>query len=192
MTKSIKIAWDKSDAISASCSILRKGGIIVYPTDTIYGIGCDAKNKHAIEKINLIKGRQTPMSVITSSKSVIKTWLDIEERYQNLILKKITSSDTFIVPVKDNIVSNLILGKDNSLGIRIPNHKFCNKLSLNYPNPIITTSVNRTGKNPLTRPDLINIEFKNEIDLIIDDGVLDNKGSKIFKFDNKEFICLRS
>tara|TARA_B110000438_G_C15777910_1_gene634929 strand:+ start:931 stop:1509 length:579 start_codon:yes stop_codon:yes gene_type:complete len=192
MTKSIKIAWDKSDSISASCSILERGGIIVYPTDTIYGIGCDAKNKHAIEKINFIKGRQTPMSVITSSKSVIRTWLDIEERYQKIILKKITSSDTFIVPVKDNIVSNLILGKNNSLGIRIPNHKFCNKLSLSYPNPIITTSVNRTGKKPLTRPDLINIEFKNEIDLIIDDGVLDNKGSKIFKFDNKEFICLRS
>jgi L-threonylcarbamoyladenylate synthase len=184
--------WEEADSVSSSCYILKKGGIIVYPTDTIYGLGCDATNEHAIKKINLIKRRQTPISVMVSSQTSIENWFNIEEKHKNKLLKNVFSSDTYIIPIKENIVSKLILGDDNSLGIRKPRHQFCNKLSANYPNPITTTSVNRTGEPYLKDPKLIYNIFKDEIDLIIEDGILDNRGSKIYKFKKGNFICLRS
>ena len=147
--------WKETDSVSMSCSILEKGGVIVYPTDTIYGLGCDATNEYAIKKINLIKRRQTPISVMAPSKTNIYNWLNVKKKHKNKISKKVFSSDTYILPIKDNIVSKLILGDDKSLGIRKPNHQFCNKLSENYPNPITTTSVNRTGEPPLKDPGLI-------------------------------------
>ena len=184
--------WKETDSVSQSCSILDKGGVIVYPTDTIYGFGCDATNEHAIKKINLIKGRQTPISVMAPSETNIENWFNVEKRHKNKILKRVFSSDTHIIPIKNNIVSELILGNDKSLGIRKPNHSFCIQLSANYPNPITTTSVNRTGEPPLKDPKLIYNKFKGEIDLIIEGGILDNKGSKIYKYDRGKFICLRS
>ena len=184
--------WKETDAVSMSCSILEQGGIIVYPTDTIYGFGCDATNEQAIKRINLIKRRQTPISVIVPLKTNIENWFNVKKKHQNKILRKIFSSDTYIIPIKNNIVSKLILGDDKSLGIRKPNHQFCTKLSAIYPNPITTTSVNRTGEPFLKDPKLIYNKFKGEIDLIIEDGILDNKGSKIYKYDRGKFICLRS
>tara|TARA_B100001250_G_scaffold399910_1_gene409832 strand:- start:376 stop:954 length:579 start_codon:yes stop_codon:yes gene_type:complete len=184
--------WKHINCIRISCSILKKGGIIVYPTDTVYGLGCDATNENAIKKINLIKNRQAPISVMTHSTSIISNWITINNKYKDIVLKKFKSSNTFIVPIKKNIVSNLIVGKNNSLGIRIPKHKFCKKLTKYYPNPITTTSVNRTGEKPFTNPELIIKYFQNEINLIVEDGILDNKASKIFIFDNNKFILLRS
>ena len=184
--------WKATDSVSISCSILEEGGVIVYPTDTIYGFGCDATNEHAIKKINLIKRRQTPISVMAPSGTNIQNWFNVEKKHKNRILKKVFSSDTYIVPIKNNIVSKLILGDDRSLGIRKPNHQFCTKLSARYPNPITTTSVNRTGEPPLKDPKLIYNKFRDEINLIIEDGTLDNKGSKVYKYDRGKFICLRS
>ena len=184
--------WKETDSVSLSCSILEEGGVIVYPTDTIYGFGCDATNEHAIKKINLIKKRQTPISVMAPSEANIENWFDVKKKHKSKILKKVSSSDTYIIPIKTNIVSKLILGDDRSLGIRKPNHQFCTQLSARYPNPITTTSVNRTGEPPLKDPKLIYNKFKGEIDLIIEDGTLDNKGSKIYKYDRGKFICLRS
>ena len=184
--------WKDTDSVSISCSILEEGGVIVYPTDTIYGFGCDATNEHAIKKINLIKRRQTPISVMAPSGTNIQNWFNVEKKHKNRILKKVFSSDTYIVPIKNNIVSKLILGDDRSLGIRKPNHQFCTKLSARYPNPITTTSVNRTGEPPLKDPKLIYNKFRDEINLIIEDGTLDNKGSKVYKYDRGKFICLRS
>ena len=184
--------WKDTDSVSISCSILEEGGVIVYPTDTIYGFGCDATNEHAIKKINLIKRRQTPISVMAPSGTNIQNWLNVEKKHKNRILKKVFSSDTYIVPIKNNIVSKLILGDDRSLGIRKPNHQFCTQLSARYPNPITTTSVNRTGEPSFKDPKLIYQKFKGEIDLIIEDGTLNNKGSKVYKYDRGKFICLRS
>ena len=184
--------WKETDSVSLSCSILEEGGVIVYPTDTIYGFGCDATNEHAIKKINLIKRRQTPISVMAPSGTNIQNWLNVEKKHKNRILKKVFSSDTYIVPIKNNIVSKLILGDDRSLGIRKPNHQFCTQLSARYPNPITTTSVNRTGEPSFKDPKLIYQKFKGEIDLIIEDGTLNNKGSKVYKYDRGKFICLRS
>ena len=184
--------WKNKNALKKAAQTIFNGEILVYPTDTIYGFGCDATNEHAIKKINLIKGRQTPISVIAPSETNIENWFNVEKKHKNKILKRVFSSYTHIIPIKNNIVSKLILGDNKSLGIRKPNHPFCIQLSANYPNPITTTSVNRTGETPLKDPKLIYNKFKGEIDLIIEDGILNNKGSKIYKYDKGKFICLRS
>ena len=89
--------WKDTDSVSISCSILEEGGVIVYPTDTIYGFGCDATNEHAIKKINLIKRRQTPISVMAPSGTNIQNWFNVKEKHKSRILKKVFSSDTYIV-----------------------------------------------------------------------------------------------
>ena len=138
--------------IERTCSILKKGGIVVYPTDTLYGLGCDAKNESAIQRINSLKGRDSPMSVLAPNKETVVDWLNIIESDQNIIMKKLGGASTVIVPVVKGIVSELLMGDNNTLGIRIPNHEFCKNLSMVFPNPITTTSVNRTGQQAMIDP----------------------------------------
>lgn len=179
-------------AISEACSVLRNGGVIVYPTDTLYGFGCDAKNESAIQKLNDLKGRISPMSVLAPDKNTVKNWISIPESDPNLVLEKLGGASTVIVPVKDGIVSEMILGNNNSLGIRIPDHEFCQNLSKAYPSPITTTSVNRTGQQAMTIPNQIIAEFENDIDLIIDDGIIVGTGSTIYMYEKGKLKILRS
>ena len=181
---------DKSVLIKA-CSTLEMGGIIAYPTDTIYGLGCDALNDHAIQKLNSIKQRKGPMSVLCSDIETGLSWMDLPDHEKINAEEKMRAATTIIVPIKDKIVSKLIMGERNSLGIRIPDHNFCIKLANNYSSPITTTSVNRSGQNPHTNPDEIQIEFSNEIALCIDDGIIKGRGSAIYKFNNGNWEVLR-
>ena len=189
MEKLIKL--DEPNAVLEACNVLKKGGIIAYPTDTLYGLGCDSKNKISITKLNKIKNRSGPISVIAPNRSTAIDWMNIEENEEKTIISKLKNGNTVIAPVKNNICSNLIVGDKNTLGIRIPEHVFCKELSKLFPNPITSTSVNRTGEKPLTKPDDILNEFKSDIDLIIDDGLINGSGSKIFLFKNGLWKQLR-
>ena len=97
-----------------------------------------------------------------------------------------------IIPVKDDIVSTKILGKDNTLGIRIPDNNFCNELSFQFGKPIISTSVNRTGEQPMNDPVQIASLFSSEVNLLIDTGTLpESKGSTIYQLKDNNIIILR-
>ena len=185
------IYWENETAVELACSILNNGGVIVYPTDTLYGFGCDAKNESAIEKINAIKGRKAPMSVLAPNRKIAAKWMNISQNDKNIVLEKLGGSTTIIVPVKGGITSPSITGDKQTLGLRIPDHKFCQKLSKAYPHPITTTSVNRTSQKPLTNPKKILSEFASEIDLIIDDGIIEGSGSTIYNFQNRELNIIR-
>jgi tRNA threonylcarbamoyl adenosine modification protein (Sua5/YciO/YrdC/YwlC family) len=185
------IYWENETAVELACSILNNGGVIVYPTDTLYGFGCDAKNESAIEKINTIKGRKAPMSVLAPNIEIAAKWMNIPNHDKNIVLEKLGGSTTIIVPVNDGITSPSITGDNHSLGVRIPDHKFCKKLSEAYPNPITTTSVNRTRQEPFTNPGKILSEFSREIDLIIEDGLIEGSGSTIYNFQNRELNIIR-
>jgi len=185
------IYWENETAVELACSILNNGGVIVYPTDTLYGFGCDAKNESAIEKINTIKGRKAPMSVLVPNIEIAAKWINIPKHDKNIILEKLGGSTTIIVPVKFGITSPSITGDNDTLGLRIPDHKFCQKLSKAYPNPITTTSVNRTRQEPFTNPGKILSEFSREIDLIIEDGIIEGSGSTIYNFQNRELNIIR-
>ena len=185
------IYWENEIAVELACSVLKNGGVIVYPTDTLYGFGCDAKNESAIEKINTIKGRKAPMSVLAPNIEIAAKWMNIPKNDKNIILEKLGGSTTIIVPVKLGITSPAITGDNDTLGLRVPNHKFCQKLSEAYPNPITTTSVNRTKQKPFTNPEKILSEFACEIDLIIDDGIIEGSGSTIYNFQDRQLNIIR-
>ena len=189
MKKLIKI--NAPNVVLEACNILNEGGIIAYPTDTLYGLGCDSKNKKAIKKLNKIKDRSGPISVIAPNRKTAIDWMFIKENEKKTIKNKLKNGNTVITQVKNNICSNLIVGNGNTLGIRIPNHLFCKKLSKLFQNPITSTSANRNGEKPLTQPDDILNEFKKDIDLVIDDGIIHGTGSKIFLFKNGFWKQLR-
>ena len=159
MVKQINIHHPQ--AVKYIVDILEEGGVIVYPTDTLYGLGADATNSTAIEKINKIKSRSGPMSVMAEDKNTAIDWMDTTKMQTEQIIPYLGGEQTIIVPVKPNIVSSKILGEDNTLGIRIPNNKFCNELSFQFGKPIVSTSVNRTDKQPMNDPTQINIASTN-------------------------------
>lgn len=179
------------NVLNKTLRVLEEGGIIVYPTDTIYGFGCDALNENAIKKLNLIKGRIQPMSVLCPNIKTGLSWLKLKNEEKIYAEAKLIRSHTIIAPVNKKIVSRLIMGNNNSLGIRIPNHKFCKSISNNYINPITTTSVNKTGEEPYTDPDEIEERFKGQLNLLIDDGIIAGKGSAIHHYKSKKWVKIR-
>ena len=180
-------------AVEKSINILKKGGVIVYPTDTLYGFGVDANNNYAIERINKLKNRHSPMSVIACRFEQAMSWTNIKEKDIEIAKKILDSSSTLILDAKKNIVSNKILGKNNTtLGVRIPKHKYCYDISKEYDKPITTTSVNRSGEPPLNDPKSISKIFGERIDLLIDGGKLrKSAGSKIYELKGSQAIRIR-
>ena len=180
-------------AVEKSINILKKGGVIVYPTDTLYGFGVDANNNYAIERINKIKNRHSPMSVIACKFEQAMSWTNIKEKDIEIAKRILDSSSTLILDAKKNIVSNKILGKNNTtLGVRIPKHKYCYDISKEYDKPITTTSVNRSGEQPLNDPKSISKIFGKSIDLLIDDGkIRKSRGSKIYELKGSQVVRIR-
>lgn len=187
-----RISSDTPETINAVCDILSKGNVVVYPTDTLYGFGGDAANGDAIKKINQIKGRTAPLSVLAPDRSTALSWMKLTEDEKILVSKKLGGAATIIVPVFKDIVHSSITGEYNTLGIRIPYHTFCQQLARKFGGPITTTSVNRTGDPPMTDPNHIYSEFKHEVDLLIDDGIISGRGSAIYIYKHGKLKIMRS
>jgi len=190
MTKHLSI--DDTNILDDSAEVLDRGGIIVYPTDTLYGFGVDARNKDAINKINKIKGRNSPMSVIAADFEQLLSWTRLSNADVDLVAKKIGDKTTFILPAVEGIIHVSILGPDNTIGIRIPTHSFGPDLVAKIGYPITSSSVNRHGNKPLNNPTMIKQEFGPEIDLIIDAGILpSSEGSTIYMLHNNRLKKIR-
>ena len=154
----------------------------------------DGKKNYKIRGVFMqaeIKNRNGPISVIAPNKRIVSTWVNIPNDEKKFALNKLKPYKTIIYPVHKNIVNNLILGQDNTLGIRIPDHPFCKSLSEECKVPITTTSVNRTGQKPQSNVDNILKHFGNDVDLIIDDGDLTGPASSIFLYEKSGLKNLR-
>ena len=187
-----RISSDTPETINAVCDVLSKGNVVVYPTDTLYGFGGNAANGDAIKKINQIKGRTAPLSVLAPDRSTALSWMKLTEDEKILVSKILGGATTVIVPVFKDIVHSSITGEYNTLGIRIPYHSFCQQLARKFGGPITTTSVNRTGDPPMTDPNHIYSEFKHEVDLLIDDGIISGCGSAIYIYKHGKLKIMRS
>lgn len=153
---------------------IKGGKIFIYPTDTIYGIGCNALNKKATEKIKEIKGRNRnkPLSIIAPSIQ----WIKENCITDNINLNKyLPGPYTLILKKKDdNFLSHI--SSTNSLGIRIPDNDFTNQVQ-QAGVPFITTSVNLSGEKPITKTSELKPEIKCKVDTIIDAGELNGNPS---------------
>ena len=186
--KRVKI--NHPDAKEIFLNAIHDNQVIAYPTDTIYGLGTAMNNDEGIERINLMKMREQPMSIALGSFSVIKNHIIANANGMIEIKEILKDGSTCIAPYTPGSLNDKI-AKDGKIGFRIPNHIFLKSVLSSYNKPITTTSINETGQEPLYTPDEIEKKFGDKIDLLIDDGVLNNSASKIFLINNNEIKQIR-
>jgi tRNA threonylcarbamoyl adenosine modification protein (Sua5/YciO/YrdC/YwlC family) len=155
---------------------LEKGGIIIYPTDTVYGIGCDIKNKAAVERICLIKGvdpQKTNFSCICESPAIISEYASgVSTPVYKLMKQVLPGPYTFILKASKRIPSHF-QSKKKSVGIRVVDHKIPTAIVARLGNPILTTSLKDTDDilEYITDPELIFERYKKLVDIVIDGGI---------------------
>jgi L-threonylcarbamoyladenylate synthase len=165
-------------AVEEAADFLRQGKIIVYPTDTVYGLGCDALNEKAVEKINKIKKRSDgkPLSIIIRNIEEAKKFAFVDKQKKDIMKKLLPGPYTLILPGVKN-VPKVVTGNANSIGVRIPDCELTKKISEKFENPFITTSVNIAKENPINDPFKIVERFKEQDeqpDLVLDCGKIEN------------------
>jgi tRNA threonylcarbamoyl adenosine modification protein (Sua5/YciO/YrdC/YwlC family) len=175
--------WYLLDAVQ----LLREGGVIAYPTDTVYGIGCDLQNKDALERVYQIKKmpRRKPLSFICEDLTHIGEYARVSNMAYRLMKRLIPGPYTFILPATHN-VPRLLLTKQRTVGIRVPNNKICRELVSNLGNPIISTSISIEEGEPIVDPWEIYDEYRNVLDAVIDGGVLSTELSTVIDLTGKE------
>lgn len=177
-------------------ALLKNGGIIVYPTDTIYGIGCDLMNRRAVERlchILEIKPQKLNLSFICSDLSHISKYVKRIDTPEFKILKKLLPGPfTFIFESSSHVPKILDVNK-KTVGIRIPQHPIPLEIVKLLDNPLITSSIKDDDqiKEYTTDPEEIYEDFKHKVDLIIDGGPGGNIPSTIVDFTGGEPVVTR-
>ncbi|GAA3782728.1 L-threonylcarbamoyladenylate synthase [Corallibacter vietnamensis] len=135
------------DIINKAFETLKKGGLILYPTDTVWGIGCDASNSHAVEKIYKLKQRAESKALIclVANDVMLKTYIKNVPEVAYSYFNNNEKPTTIIYNNPQHLASNLI-ANDNTLAIRIPNHDFCLQLLNKFNGAIVSTSANISGE----------------------------------------------
>lgn len=166
--------------IKRAADILKTGGVISYPTDTIYGIGCDIYNKKALEKIYLMKGRdkRKPMSFVCSDLSHISQFAKVSNSAYRIMKRCLPGPYTFILEASSE-VPKMLMPKRKTVGIRIPDNEITLSLVRELGNPLISTSANITGEDVISDPIEIDLYLGKFLDATIDGGILSGDASTI-------------
>ena len=162
----INIDENFETAIDIARELFLNGSIFIYPTDTIYGFGGNPFNEVAIKKISEVKGKQNWRRYIflISDIEILKSYADVDsERYLDFLLS-IWPNPVSVILKLNKRYQNLLQSETGAF--RIPNHRFCYKLISELKMPLVSTSVNRTGNEPMNDSSLIIQEFANEVDAI--------------------------
>lgn len=157
------------DEINKALAVLKDGGIILYPTDTIWGLGCDATNEAAVARINALKGRAAEKSLIVLLDTDNKLQSYVSEipdvAYQ--LIEYAENPLTIVFSGAKNLAKGVI-NADGTVGIRIVRHDFCEQLLQRFRKPIVSTSANISGQPSPQFFDQISEEIRNAVDLIVD------------------------
>jgi tRNA threonylcarbamoyl adenosine modification protein (Sua5/YciO/YrdC/YwlC family) len=177
--------------IKKAVDILRDGGIIIYPTDTVYGLGCDLSNKKGIEKIYELKkrNRKQPLSFVCSDLKHISEYAKVTDYAYKTMKRLLPGAYTFILEAS-RLVPKIILPKRSTTGIRVPDNQICLSLVKELGQPIISTSVKTDQGETLGDPSVIKEYFGRMVDLIIDGGIIMPQPSSVISLvdDNIEII----
>ena len=159
---------------------LKKGGIIAYPTDTFYGIGCDIMNKKAIERVYQIKQRQKnkPFSFICSNLKHISLYAKVSNYAYRTMKRLLPGPYTFILE-GSKLVPKMMLTKRKTAGIRVPDHRICLSLTESLGNPILSTSATLPDGEVLMDPSLIHDRLNSHLDIVIDGGSTPGRPSSV-------------
>ncbi len=176
--------------------VLQKGGIIIYPTDTVYGLGCDITNSKAIEKICKIRGikpEKANFSFICYDLSHISDYTrQIDNETYRIIKKALPGPFTFIFNANKN-VPKLLSSNKKTVGIRIPDNTIARTIVKALGNPIISTSIHDDDEiiEYSTDPELIHEKYEELVDIVIDGGYGDNEPSTIVDCSEGNFEIIR-
>ena len=171
--------------ITRVVDILKSGGVVVYPTDTYYGIGCDIMNKKAIEKIYQIKQRNKskPFSFICSDLKNISLYAKVSNYAYKTMKRLLPGPYTFILE-GSKLVPKIMLTKRKTAGIRVPDNQICLNLVKELGNPVITTSATMPDGTILHDASLIRDYYGKRVDVVIDGSIGPGQPSSVIKLIN--------
>ena len=167
--------------IDLAHNALKNGEVIVYPTDTLYGFGVDATNTDAIHRLNRLKGRIQPLSIVLESVEHMHDFAEFQGEIEDEVNNLFPGAYTVLLPAESNELSPFVQNGSPNIGVRIPDHFFPVKLVKMLGKPIITTSINRHGNDPLNDVTQVEIDFPN-VDIFEDSSHTPSKGSTIVDF----------
>ena len=172
--------------------VLRGGGVIVYPTDTVYGLGCDITRPQAVSRIARIKGRdpRKPMSFVCADLTHISRYAMVSTLAYRILRRYLPGPYTFVLPASRETPRPL-RGRAKTVGIRIPDHPVPLLLVRELGNPILSTSANRSSREVLTEPADLVAELGGEVDLILECGPLPVLPSSVISLVDGEIRVLR-
>lgn len=174
---------------------LRKGGIIIYPTDTVYGLGCDITNTKALERIARIKGiklEKANWSFICADLSNLSDYVrQIDTTTFKILKRALPGPYTFILPGNNNLPK--AFKKKKTVGIRVPDNSITHALVVELGNPIVSTSIRDEDEllEYTTDPELIFEKWENLVDVVIDGGYGDNVASTVIDLSQDEPVIVR-
>ncbi|MFO7720575.1 MAG: L-threonylcarbamoyladenylate synthase [Gillisia sp.] len=175
--------------------VLRKGGLVIYPTDTVYGLGCDITNTSALERIAQIKQvklDKANFSFICEDLSNLSDYVrQIDTQTFKILKRNLPGPYTFILPGNSNLPS--VFKKKKTVGIRVPDNNICRAIVRELGNPIVSTSIRDDDEviEYTTDPELIHEKWDKLVDIVIDGGYGDNIPSTVIDLTNAEPEVMR-
>ena len=168
------------------------GGVIAYPTDTIYGIGCDIFNKKAVKKIYQLKHRDSkkPFSFICADLADVTKYAQVSNFAFKIMKRRLPGPYTFVLEAT-RLVPDLLMTRQHTVGIRIPDNKICSLIVKELGHPLVTTSANISGENVLGDPWEIDEIMGRQLDMVVDGGILFNESSTVISLINDDVEVLR-
>lgn len=181
--------------IAKVVKVLRDGGLVIYPTDTVYGLGCDITNTKALERIAKIKGiklEKANFSFVCHDLSNLSDYVkQIDTSTFKLLKRALPGPYTFILPGNNNLPKEF--KKKNTVGIRVPHNSIALEIVKQLGNPIVSTSIHDDDDviEYTTDPELIFEKWQNIVDVVIDGGYGDNQASTIIDLSGSEPVVVR-
>ena len=176
--------------INKAVEILKNGGVIIYPTDTVYGIGCDIFNKDALERIFRIKNDTKLFSFVCNDLKDIAKYARVSDYAYRTMKHLLPGPYTFILPAA-KLVPKTLWSKRRTVGIRVPNHAVTLKLVQELGNPIISTSATNGSGEIVMDPIEIRNVFNNKVDLMLSAGNLNGMPSSVIDLSDEAPEVLR-
>jgi L-threonylcarbamoyladenylate synthase len=154
--------------LDSALATLKNGGVILYPTDTVWGLGCDATNEAAVEKINQIKGRAADKSfiILLDTDSKIQSYITEVPDVAYDLIEYAENPLTVIFSGAKNLAKNVI-NVDGTVGVRVVQHEFCKQLLQRFRKPIVSTSANLSGEPTPQFYDEISAHIINAVDYVV-------------------------
>jgi tRNA threonylcarbamoyl adenosine modification protein (Sua5/YciO/YrdC/YwlC family) len=181
------------DHLSEVGEVIENDGVIAYPTDTIYGLGCNPLSEKAVTKIYDIKGREkkNPLIILLDSSSRLSEWVHVIPGLALPLIMKWPAQLTIIFKVKPGLPEFLTCGQD-TLAFRVPASNLCRKIVAAAGGSLTSTSVNKSGEDALNDADSIEKAFASELDVLIEGPILKASSSTIIRCVGQKFKVLRS